>query len=569
MKTKIILTFIAVLFLVTGGSTNAAPKFYPDDPIQVAPDSQDASGVEPWDINLFFDLAYNLFTHPGDPTPNVRAQSINTIDEVPDSSWYTNRKGLTPEMVAKAVDTTNGPAEGKWTIIASKNDGVSPGFTIKDSAGTVWFIKFDAIGFRTMATGTEVAVSKLFWALGFNVPEYHIARLDPANLEIAEGTKIKIQSGKKRQMKPSDIKRMLSLVLKDPDGSYRVIASKALEGKVLGGFKLNGTRPDDPNDVILHEHRRELRGYLVFAAWLNHVDCKAIQSMDTLLEKDGKKYIRHNLLDFSSALGSGSIHAHEPWEGYESIYEGGGYAAGDIPTLGFRVEHWRTVDLYKSHAVGIMPKNNDEWNPEEWKPRASNGAFYRARPDDKFWAARKIAGISDDIIRAAIETGQFDDPESVVFLTNALGQRRNSIARTYLPAVNPIVDPALSDDGTLTFGNAAVDANVAKAPANYTVIWNRFNNATGEASRIGSSGNSSTKVKAPSGLPTDDGAYIKLEMSAQDPTYPSWNQPAFAYFHRTGGSWKLVGFERMPEGNPPMSMTSEEAKKAAEKTKKK
>ncbi len=564
MKTKIILALF-VTFIFTFSGIGSAAKFYPDDPIMQVKDSQDASGVVPWDINLFFDLSMNLFTHPGDSTPNVRAQSINTIDEVPDSSWFTNRKGLTPEMVAKAVDTTTGPAEGKWTIISSKNDGVSPGFTIKDSAGTVWFIKFDARGYRTMATGTEVAVSKLFWALGFNVPEYHISRLDPANLEIAEGTKIKISSGKKREMKPSDIRKMLKLVQKDPDGSFRIIASKALEGKVLGGFKLDGTRPDDPNDVIAHEHRRELRGYEVFAAWLNHVDCKSIQSMDTLLKQDGKSYVKHHLLDFSSALGSGSIHAHEPWEGYERIYEGGGYTAGDIVTLGFRVEHWRTVDLYKSHAVGIMPKNNDEWNPEEWKPRASNGAFYRARPDDKFWAARKLMGISEDMIRAAIDTGQFDDPESIVFLTNALVQRRNSIARFYLPAVNPIVDPELSNDLILKFGNAAVDANVAKAPANYTVMWNRFNNETGESTRIGSSGSSTTQMKAPTAVPADEGVYLKLEMSAQDPTYPSWNQPVLAYFHKTGGSWKLVGFERMPEGNPPFSVTKEQ--KTAEKKK--
>ena len=32
-----------------------------------------------------------------------------------------------------------------------------------------------------------------------------------------------------------------------------------------------------------HEDRRELRGYGVFAAWLNHVDAKAINSLDTLV----------------------------------------------------------------------------------------------------------------------------------------------------------------------------------------------------------------------------------------------------------------------------------------------
>ena len=44
-----------------------------------------------WDIDLIVDLATNLFGTPGDPTPDVRAQNINTIDEVPDSNWFTNR----------------------------------------------------------------------------------------------------------------------------------------------------------------------------------------------------------------------------------------------------------------------------------------------------------------------------------------------------------------------------------------------------------------------------------------------------------------------------------------------
>ena len=65
----------------------------------------------------------------------------------------------------------NGPAAGTWTIIAAKNDGVTPGFTVRDSADQVWFIKFDPPGYRGMATGTEVVVTKLFWALGYHVAE--------------------------------------------------------------------------------------------------------------------------------------------------------------------------------------------------------------------------------------------------------------------------------------------------------------------------------------------------------------------------------------------------------------
>ena len=58
-----------------------------------------------------------------------------------------------------------------------------------------------------------------------------------------------------------------------------------------------------------HEDRRELRGYGVFAAWLNHVDAKAINSLDMLVTENGRSFVRHNLIDFGSALGSGGVGA--------------------------------------------------------------------------------------------------------------------------------------------------------------------------------------------------------------------------------------------------------------------
>jgi hypothetical protein len=543
-NTNLVVAICAVFVILLTGSLWAEPKFYPDDPIAVVPDSQDASGVEPWEIDLFYDVLENTFTKPGDKTPDVKAQSINTIDEVPDSSWYTNRKNLTADMVGKGQNESNGPAEGTWKVVASKNDGVSPGFTIEDSNNIRWFIKFDPPGYPTMSTGTEVAASKLFWALGFNVPEYHISKLVPDQLEIAEGTSIKLPSGKKRAMKPGDIKTLLRLAEKNPDGSYRIIASRALDGKVLGGFRHYGTRPDDPNDIIPHEHRRELRGYRVFSAWLNHVDSKSIQSMDVLVGGEGKSYVKHYLLDFSSALGSGSVRPREPWEGYEYLFEGGGTIGKRIVCGGFCIAPWRTVKLYESDTVGKFTFDNTTWDPEEWYSRIPSASFQRARPDDKFWAARKVMGISDDMIRAAIQSGQFGDKDGEDFLVTALIQRRNTIGRTYLAAVNPVVDPVLSDDGALQFHNAAVDAGFAQGAANYTITWNQFNNSTGEATRIGSSGSSTTQSKAPGNLPNNDGTYLKVEIAVQDPAYPAWATPVNAYFHRTGSSWKLVGLER-------------------------
>ena len=161
-------------------SANAAqPVYFPDDPIAIDPETQDAGNVREWALSDPYDFVENTFFKPGDRTPR-RALNINTIDEVPDSSWFTNRAGvkpLTAEEVRRGPDTTSGPAPGKWTVVSGKSDGVTPGFTILDSANVMWFIKFDPESNPEMATGAEMVATKLFWALGFHVPENHLAVL--------------------------------------------------------------------------------------------------------------------------------------------------------------------------------------------------------------------------------------------------------------------------------------------------------------------------------------------------------------------------------------------------------
>ena len=117
---------------------SAGRRFYDDDPITREPASQDASKAAPQDVDLFVDLMLNLFTRPGEAAMNVRAGNVNTVDEVPDSSWFTNRIGTRPISADEAVrGPIEGPppAPGTWTITRAKSAGFSPGFTARDSNG--------------------------------------------------------------------------------------------------------------------------------------------------------------------------------------------------------------------------------------------------------------------------------------------------------------------------------------------------------------------------------------------------------------------------------------------------
>ena len=540
------------------GARNA-PKFYDDDPLTRAVDTQDASKAQPRPISLMFDATINLFGRPGLQDVG-RAEDVNTIDEVPDSNWYTNRAGtrpLTAEEMYRGPSDDAGPAPGKWTV-SRKSNGVSPGFTITDERKRRYFVKFDPPGFPELGTGAEAVVTRLFHALGYHVPQATVGMLRRENLVIGSDATVRLPNGGVRKMRMSDVDEQLRRAERNPDGSYRVILAEGLPGKSLEGFKYEGTRPDDPNDIVPHENRRELRGLRVFSAWVNHTDAKAINSLDTLITENGRAVVRHHLIDFNATLGSAGIGLRERRDGYEYLAETDPSFKA-LPSFGFYVRPWMTIH-YPTHR-GIGRFEAERFVPQEWRPRVPNPAYVRSRPDDTFWAARKLMALSDDLIRAAVKAGHYSDPEAENFLVDALIKRRDVIGAAWLTSVNPIVDPALSSDGVLTFRNIAVDLKFASTPPGYQVTWFQFDNASGESTAVGESTISDTRATAPSNalgriradttLPGGRGQFVRVDISATGAKFTSWAAPVRAYFRRTADGWKLVGFDRMPDA-PPM-----------------
>ena len=243
-------------------------------------------------------------------------------------------------------------------------------------------------------------------------------------------------------------------------------------------------------------------------------------------------------------FGMGANGPHDWDEGWEYLYEGGP-SRKRMLTLGFALSPWQTADYEEYRSIGRF--EGDSFDPLTWKPRVPTAAYMEMRDDDGFWAARKVMAFSDELIRTAVSAGEFSDPKAAEYLAQVLIKRRDKIGQAYLTRINPMVDPALDAAG-LSFGNAARTHRFADPPRGYTASWYTFDNATGASQPIGeTTGSEGQRLPAPPGLPTAAGSYVRVDLAADHPGFPTWKQPVVAYFVRQGGGWKLVGFERLPD----------------------
>ncbi len=431
----------ACLLLVwLAGAAFAAEKPAGEKPAAAGPESPRAR-----EYSYIYDVANHSLVRPITRVLDVpllarkvagqprEAANVDESDQVRlPSTWWQPRLGFRPvsvEQLRTGPGPGTGPAPGKWIVTKAKTQGVTPGFQIKDSKGDRFIIKFDSPKSPELATSVDVVGSILFWGAGYNVPENTIAFFRPEDLVIAGDATYQDPMGLKKPMTQEYLDRILASVARLKDGRFRCVASKFLAGKPLGPYRYNGRRKDDPEDLIPHELRRELRGLWTLCAWVNHADSRGANTLDAWVTDGGRSFVRHHLIDFSALLGAGPNGRRSQVTGTEYYLDYRGMSR-QVATLGLVPFAWEPSVDPEIVSVGFV--ESAVFDPGGWRPDYPNPAFDDRTVRDIRWGARILAGFTDEHIRAAVEAGRYSDPRAADYLVRVLIERRDQLIDHWL-----------------------------------------------------------------------------------------------------------------------------------------
>jgi hypothetical protein len=523
-----------------------APTFYPDDPLTHEPPPYPTNAPEARALSEILELVGNTLGSPGERHPGsgvIPAGGVNTLGEVMDGPWFVNRHAthrLSREALLQGPRAARAPMEeGAWQILMVKPFGFRPGILIADARKQPYLLLFDDAGSPEVATAAQVISSHILHAIGYHVPECYIVTFPRERLTLGEGAEIISSAGHKRPLKAQDVDAFLRQVARTGPGRYRAVAIHASPPdvtRVLGPYQLFSTRSDDPNDLVPHEHRRDLRGLFVIASWINMATMRAISTMDLLID-DGvaPPHIRHYLLELWSSLGAGGVRGPKPaWDGNDRLFDAGA-AVKNAVGLGIWSPAWMRASYPRIRGVGRFESNT--FDPPRWTPVERLAPFENRLPDDEFWGAKQVVAFTDEDIRALVSTGEYSDPAAADWIVRSLIARRDKIGRYYFTNVLPL-DAFRIENDQLAFDNLGERYGVPRTAVMHSVRWFRLVNDTGALVPL----QAADSVKVPTEVDrADPGSYYAARVARVGEPL---EREVTVYVRTDAGGHQVVGVER-------------------------
>ncbi|HXX68351.1 MAG TPA: hypothetical protein VEK07_14265 [Polyangiaceae bacterium] len=423
----------------------------------------------PYWSSLFWDGADNVIFRPisgalGLYLPGEEAANVNSVDEVPDSAWFQNRIGAHPmsieELQRGACDDPSllldpdHAADGSWLVDKGKTEGTTLGFRVS-VGGKKYLFKVDDPDQPELPTAAGTIGVAIYHAAGFNTPCEQTVAFKPSLLKLLPGLEYK--PGNMAELQPFDRAALDGILKKTTRHADRVRmqASAWIGGYLIGPFRYEGTRSDDPNDVIPHQDRRELRGSRLLAAWMDHIDAREGNSLDAWIadRKDAADsspgHVVHYIIDTSESLGP-------RWAQFEQVTRRAGYGyvfdwadfATDLGGLGAPVHTWDYVQKTPGHELFVY-FNVRDFVPEGWRMEYSNLAFSRMTERDGAWMARILARFTPSMVQGLAEMGRFTERANTDYVAETLEGRLDKILDRYLTRLSPMADMRIEEGGVL------------------------------------------------------------------------------------------------------------------------
>lgn len=479
------------------------------------------------------------------------AADVNSRDEVPCSTWFCPKNHLRPmSPEAVAAGPAADPPVLPLTVRAGKSSGAQPGFEATDARGRRYLVKFDPPGRVGMATAAEAVASRLFHAAGYYVPGTSVIELAETDLVLAPDARYRAHGFEEKPLTPALLHELLSGVGRSRAGRLRAVAVEWLEGDILGNFGFAGRRKDDPNDRIPHENRRSLRATRLLYAWLDVADAGPSNTLDVYVKENGRRFVRHYIIDFGAALGSSTTEVKHPPEAREHKLALGRMAAA-LFSLGMWERKWQRERAAWDRAVHGHPSLGwypaEGWEPDDYQTSGLVAAHAYLRPEDAYWGAKVITSFTDDQLRAAVAAGRLPEPDARALLST-LKRRRDAIGRAYLLGVTALEDPEVTRDATmLCFRDLAVERGFA-APSHvvYEVEVADDHGQRFGSGRFRAAGARSCVPLGSLGAPAPDGVvpYWVVRVRARVQGRPT--VPALVHLRHRDGERRfvVVGWER-------------------------
>jgi hypothetical protein len=482
------------LAVATAACGAADPTFALRDPLQVDTDLQSVSlpcrndptpkdphhiscapapYVSPLDWDGMDNLLFRPFAELWAVEAPREAVNANSLDEVADSAWFTNRLGIRPMSIdelkrgacspSQFIEHSEDAPDGSWVIDHGKDNGSSQGFRIRIAGKGKYLLKSDAPGIERSTAASAIGAAA-YNAVGFYTSCEQVVYVKRSVFKLTPGLTVTNNTGITHPFDQAALDKVLDGANKK--GEYlRFSASAWLDGRLIGPFRYEKTRSDDPNDVIPHQHRRELRGGRVLAAWLDHFDAREQNSMDAWVADrndhpdSSPGHVVHYYLDTSDILGS-------EWDwvqisrrlGYSYLLDWGDVGR-DFFTLGIPQRTWDHVAYAPGHEI-FAYFNAKDFDPDEWKNEYPNPSFSRMTERDGAWMARILSRFTPEMVQALAEMGKFSDPANTGYLSTVLEGRLERILERHLTRLSPLASVHVDEGGTLCATDLAAARHV-------------------------------------------------------------------------------------------------------------